>query len=152
MNRLTKGTIGVLAAAAALLAAAVATGGEAAAPQSVRIKLNQQNRSGQSGTATLVRRGSTFVVTIKVSPPKKFPGTTQHAHIHNVTCARYRRIKGFDAQLATVVDTLNDLSKNVSRTTVYVPLAKRTTGRYSINVHEQNGPYTAVACGDIPRR
>ena len=140
-----------------LVATAVATGGAATSPgtsgaQTVRVKLKQENRSGQSGTATLVSRGSGFVVTIKVSPPKKFPGASQNAHIHRGTCAAYRRLKSFDAQLATVIDTLTNLSRNTSRTVVSVPLKQRTTGRYSINIHEQNSPYTVVACGDIPRR
>ena len=141
-----------VACAGALAIAASASGGKAGA-QTVRVALKQENKSGQSGTATLVSRGSGFVVTIKVSPPKKFPGAAQNAHIHRGTCAAYRRLKSFDAQLATVVDQLNNLSRNRSRTVVPMPpLKQRTTGRYSINVHEQNSPYTVVACGNIPRR
>ena len=138
--------------AGALAIAANASGGEAGV-QTVRVTLKQENKSGQSGAATLVSRGSGFVVTIKVSAPKKFPGRAQNAHIHRGTCAAYRRLNSFDAQLATVVDQLNNLSRNRSRTVVPIPpLKQRTTGRYSINVHEQNAPYTVVACGNIPRR
>ena len=36
-------------------------------------------------------------------------------------------------------------------TDVPQPLKIVTTGGYSINVHIPASPYTAVACGDIPR-
>lgn len=116
------------------------------------VSLATENASGQTGTATLQPGGDTFEVHLEVAPPKKFKGEYQHAHVHDVTCAEYRKIQGFDAQLGTVVDELNDLEDGESTSTVYAPLAKRATGAYSINVHEQNDPYTVVACGDIPRR
>lgn len=125
---------------------------ENAVSASTTIALKQQNRSGQSGTATLIKRADgTFTVKLRMSKPARFPGASQNAHIHNVTCAKYARMKSFNAQLATVVDWLTNLSRGRSTTHVSVPLAKRTTGRFAINVHEQNAPYTVVACGDIPR-
>jgi hypothetical protein len=103
------------------------------------------------GTAPLIKRADgTFTVKLRMSKPVRFPGPSQNAHIHNVTCAN-ARIKTFLGQLATVVDTLTNLTRGRSTTHVTVPLRKRTTGRFAINVHEQNGPYTIVACGDIPR-
>jgi hypothetical protein len=116
------------------------------------IALKQQNRSGQSGTATLIEHADgTFTVKLRMGKPVRFPGPSQNAHIHNVTCAKYARMKSFNGRLATVVDGLTNLSRGRSTTHVSVPLAKRTTGRFAINVHEQNAPYTVVACGDIPR-
>jgi hypothetical protein len=130
---------------------AAVDGTEAAAK--ITIALKQQNRSGQSGTATLIKRkDGTFTVLIRMSRPAKFPGPSQNAHIHNVTCAKYARMKSFNARLATVVDGLPNLRRGRSTAHVSVSLAKRTTGRFAINVHEQNAPYTVVACGDIPRR
>lgn len=116
------------------------------------IALKQQNRSGQSGTASLIKRkDGTFTVLIRMSRPVRFPGPSQNAHVHNVTCAKYARMKSFGARLATVTDWLSNLTRGRSTTHVSVPLAKRTTGRFAINVHEQNSPYTVVACGDIRR-
>lgn len=125
---------------------------ENAVSASTTIALKQQNRSGQSGTATLIERpDGTFAVKIRMSKPVRFPGASQNAHIHNVTCGKYARMKSFNARLATVVDWLTNLARGRSTTHVAVPLAKRTTGRFAINVHEQNSPYTVVACGDIPQ-
>jgi hypothetical protein len=116
----------------------------------ITIELEEQNASGQAGTATLRRRGNrAFEVAIEMSPPAKFPGGAQNAHIHNVTCADYAAMTDFNKQLATVVDWLSSLSKGSSTTKVEVPLAERATGAYAINVHEQNAPYTVVACGNI---
>lgn len=122
-------------------------------PSSSTIELKEQNGSGQTGTATLhEREEGTFDVVIEMSPPAKFPGDSQNAHIHNVTCAEYAGMTGFNERLATIVDGLSNLAKGRSSTTVEQPLAERATGMFSINVHEQNSPYTVVACGDIPKR
>jgi hypothetical protein len=133
--------------------AATDTAPPAAAPAGpIRIELEEQNASGQAGTATLRPRGNgAFEVAIEMSPPAKFPGGAQNAHIHNVTCAEYAAMTDFNERLATVVDWLSNLSKGSSTTKVEVPLAERATGAYAINVHEQDAPYTVVACGDIPR-
>jgi hypothetical protein len=135
-----------------LASATPAAGDGDAAGAKTTITLREKNRSGQSGTATLIERADgTFTVKIRMSKPVRFPGPSQNAHIHNVTCAKYARMKSFNAQLATVVDWLRNLSRGRSTTHVSVPLAKRTTGRFAINVHAQNPPYTVVACGNIPR-
>ena len=124
----------------------------APAAEPVIVELVPQNRSGQSGTATLTpgEGGKGFAVALEVTPPKRFAGPNQHAHIHDVTCEEYAAISGFEEQLATVVDALNDLRDGTSETQFLTPLADRMTGAFSINVHEQNHPYVAVACGDIP--
>jgi hypothetical protein len=119
----------------------------------ITIALEEENASGQAGTAVLreTKKGK-FEVLIKMSPPAKFAGEAQNAHIHDVTCAGYARMKSFNDQLGTVVDWLPNLSDGRARGTVDAPLAERTTGTFAINVHEQNDPYTVVACGDIPRQ
>ncbi len=123
----------------------------AAGKEPVTIELKEENGSGQTGTATLKPAGKTFDVELEVTAPKKFKGEFQHAHVHDVTCAEYRKLKDFNAQLGTVVNQLSDLSRGKSRSTVSASLADRATGSYSINVHEQDAPYTVVACGDIPK-
>jgi hypothetical protein len=146
---------GATATAADTAAADTATGAEAApTAEPGTLELTTQNKSGQRGTATLAPRegGDGFTVVLEVTPPKRFAGPTQHAHIHDVTCEEYASISGFDAQLATVEDTLNDLQEGRSETTfLATPLSERTTGAFSINVHEQNHPFVAVAGGDNPR-
>lgn len=119
----------------------------------ITIALEEENASGQGGTAVLreTKKGK-FEVLIKMSPPAKFAGEAQNAHIHDVTCAAYARMKRFNERLGTVVDWLPNLSDGRARGTVDARLAERTTGTFAINVHEQNAPYTVVACGDIPRQ
>jgi hypothetical protein len=119
----------------------------------ITIPLEEENASGQAGTAVLraTKKGK-FEVLIEMSPPAKFAGEAQNAHIHDVTCVGYARMKSFNARLGTVVDWLPNLSDGRARGTVDAPLAERTTGTFAINVHEQNDPYTVVACGDIPRQ
>ncbi len=123
----------------------------AAAAEPVTIELKEENASGQTGTATLKPAGERLDVELEVTPPKKFKGAFQHAHVHDVTCAEYRKLKDFNAQLGTVVDGLSDLSRGKSTSTVAASLADRATGSFSINVHEEDTPYTVVACGDIPK-
>jgi hypothetical protein len=119
----------------------------------ITIDLAEQNDSGQTGSATLRASGDeSFDVLIEMSPPAKFPGDSQNAHIHEVSCAEYAAMKGFTERLETVVDWLSNLAKGRSTTTVRQPLSERADGTFSINVHEQNAPYTVVACGDIPKR
>ena len=73
-----------------------------------------------------------------------------------MTCAKYASITEFSAQLATVRETLENMRAGRSESNVFVldkgGLAARTTGGFSINVHEVEPPYEAVACGDIPKR
>ena len=152
MRRVLVLVVVVSVAAVAPLAAGSSRWSSAAEPAKLVVKLKQENRSGQSGTAVLVSRKRGFDVVLRVSRPVRFPGNSQNAHIHDVTCAKYRRIKGFSRQLATVADSLYNLDRGRSTSTVGVPLAKRTTGTFSINVHDDNAPYTVVACGDIPKR
>ena len=80
-------------------------------------------------------------------------GESNPAHIHDVTCEQYRRMDSFSGQLATVENTLETVQKGLSDSTVTgVSMSARTTGTYSVNVHEPAQPYEVVACGDIPRR
>jgi hypothetical protein len=144
---------------AVVLALAVAACGDDEQPagraasaqiEPITVELHPENGSGRSGEARLEPDGDdamNVVVTLNRGPTK-----TNMAHIHNVTCERYRAMDDFSAQLGTVEDTLKALGDGASETKVSVPLAERATGGYSINVHEPADPFPVVACGDIPRR
>jgi hypothetical protein len=121
-----------------------------AASSAITVPLEQQNGSGQAGQATLQSSADGLRVVIRL---RNDHSSSNPAHIHDVTCAQYRRITNVDQQYATVNDPLSDLRAGRSETTLGdVSLSDRTTGTYSINVHEPTYPYKAVACGDIPRR
>ena len=112
--------------------------------------LEEQNGSGQTGKATLQSSAQGMRVLISL---RNDYASSNPAHIHDVTCAQYRLITNVAKQYATVKDSLSDLRAGRSETTLgAVSLSDRTTGTYSINVHEPTYPYKAVACGDIPRR
>lgn len=125
----------------------------------VTFPLNEENRSGRRGEATLQpgekippgpggASGEGMRVSITITPDT---GESNPAHIHNVTCAQYRSMSGFGTRLATVDDGLSALDHGRSETVVAVELPARTNGRYSINVHKPAHPYDVIACGDIPR-
>ena len=121
-----------------------------ASSSAITVPLEEQNGSGQAGQATLQSSGQGMRVLIIL---RNDHASSSPAHIHDVTCAQYRRITNVDEQYATVKDPLSDLRAGRSDTTLAdVSLSDRTTGTYSINVHEPTDPYKAVACGDIPRR
>jgi hypothetical protein len=130
--------------------------GPVAAPQqeqeAVTVDISAVEGSGISGTATLTpRMGKRFDVMVRMTGTAS--GPSHPAHIHDVTCAAYAKLTDFDAQLATVTDSLSNVDDGVSETTVALTeLSERTTGGYSINVHAPEGPFPAVACGDIPKR
>jgi len=125
----------------------------------IRILLKPVNGYHESGVARLTPTRDGFTVKLTVG---RGPATTGgHTHIHDLSCARYARIAPhphaptgpqLDRQLATVTVYLTDIYNGKSSTDVTEPLAKFLRGGYSINVHIPNDPYTAVMCGDLPRR
>jgi hypothetical protein len=141
----------LVAALAALVATADAGTARRDTPTKITISLRAQNHSGQSGTAVLTSNapGTSFTVTIKMPNPHQ---PHNPAHIHNVTCAQYAHMTDFMARYATINDSLDDLSRGRSTSEVHAPLAKRTTGHFSINIHAPSGQYPVIACGDIPKR
>jgi hypothetical protein len=120
----------------------------ASVEDNVAFKLGQENRSGTSGTAALRGGDDGFTVVLAV----RRPGMSAPAHIHNVTCEKYRALKDFDAQLATVDVPLTDLVDGKSRTREASSLSQYRTGEFSINVHSTEGGFPVTACGDIPPR
>jgi hypothetical protein len=85
-------------------------------------------------------------VTLEVEPA----GPKYHAHIHDVSCADYRRMTSFNAQYATVAEGLSDVVDGKSETDVTAPLSRFGRAGFSINVHKYAHPYPVIACGDIP--
>jgi len=112
----------------------------------VAVRLKEENGSGNMGRATLRPGSDGFTVVLRTNPRR----LDYHAHIHDVSCADYRRIKDFDAQLATIAEGLRDPAKGKSATDIAKPLASFRTAGYSINVHDLDPTFTVVACGDIP--
>ena len=118
----------------------------AKAAETVAFPLEQENRSGSSGRATLEGGDRGFTVKLVVKPPKN----SGPAHIHGVTCEKYRAMKDFDAQYATIEVGLSDLVDGKAETRIDAALSKYRTGGFSINVQSYAGGFPVVACGNIP--
>lgn len=118
--------------------------------ESVSVQMNEVNRSRQSGTATLTATGEdSYRVVLELS---ETGFASQPAHVHEGTCAEYAQMS-FDEQVNSVRDSLTNVAEGKSTTNVgLTPLASRTTGGFSINVHDPASPFPATACGDIPAR
>ncbi len=123
---------------AALAIVSIASFSAGAAPVTATIKLNEQNGSGENGSATLTDGDGGVTIVISLSGA---PATAQPAHIHDGTCGN---LKGVAYSLKDVVN--GSSTTMVNGTTVAALMAKP----YAINVHESAanlGKY--VACGDL---
>jgi hypothetical protein len=109
------------------------------------VPLVEENKSGASGTATLTGGGGSASVTIELNGDDR----RYRAHIHDVTCQRYRRMNDFSAQLATLTEGLSSVTGGRSESDLSEPLSSYTRPGFSINVHEFASPYPVVACGDL---
>ena len=103
------------------------------------VDLQEQNGSGQSGTATFtVNDDGALHVSIMLSPTSSEP---QPAHIHKGTCDNLDPNPAFP--LENVVD-------GKSETDVDVSLDDLALSSYAVNVHKsQDEADVYVACGDI---
>src|SRR3989449_7958053 len=139
----------------AMLIAGIAAGGLAFAPQaqeakkgakkpaakSVTVRLGQQNKSGESGTARLTPDGDKTKVVVNLKGAPK--GVSQPAHVHEGTCAKLDPKPKYPLQ--NVVD-----GKSTSEVPVSVDALM--SGSYAINVHKSADDIkTYVACGDIKK-
>ena len=102
------------------------------------VKLEPQNSSGESGTATLTPEGDSTKVVLSVTGA---PAAAQPTHIHKGTCAKLDPKPAF--QLSPVVN-------GKSETTVKVSMKDLTSSGYAINGHKSAEDLkTYVFCGNI---
>jgi Cu/Zn superoxide dismutase len=128
--------IGALALAA-ILTATVCT---AYAADSLTIKMNALNNSGENGTAVLTQQedGVHIVVTLANAPKD----TPQPTHIHIGTCGNIKAAPEYALQ-----NTVDGKNASVVKG---VKLSDLTAGKYAINVHKSGDDLgTYVSCGNI---
>jgi len=124
-------------AVAAVLAVSAAGTARAAGPTTV--KLEPQNSSGESGTATLTEQGSKTKVSVDVKGGQA--GVAQPIHVHKGTCDK------LDPKPAYGLTTLTN---GKSETTIDVPLSTLEKGGFAINGHKSaQDVKTYVFCGNI---
>jgi hypothetical protein len=105
------------------------------------VKIGAQNGSGQTGTATIVNKGSGVLVTVTVNNEPK--GASEPTHIHLGTCSKLN-----PAPWKPLSNTVN----GVSITTVPNLSVAQLTGKtkYAINLHKSLAMLKVyVACGGI---
>ena len=110
------------------------------ATDSIRVALEQQNASGQSGFATLTAKGDQTEVVLSLPS-----GTleTELVHIHSGSCGA-DTLGGVEYGLTSFVDGFG-----FSVTTVDAPLSSLRTGDFAINSHKKGEPGVYTTCGNI---
>ena len=120
----------------AAAAFAAMTGIALAQSSPVTVQLGEQNKSGETGTATITPQGTKTQVVLQM---KGAPADAQPAHIHDGTCA------SLDAKPRI---PLQNVTSGKSTTTLNMPMSEVMKG--AINVHKSTSDIkTYVACGDL---
>jgi hypothetical protein len=102
----------------------------------VTVQLNEQNKSGETGTATITPQGSKTQVVLQIEGA---PAEAQPAHIHDGTCA------SLDPKPRI---PLQNVVNGKSTTTLDMPMSEVAKG--AINVHKSASDIkTYVACADL---
>jgi len=110
----------------------------AVAADSAATKLESQNDSGESGTATLTRAGDNQ--TRVILEVEGAPSGPQPVHIHRGTCAKLDPRPAYP---------LAPLVNGKSETTVKTSLDSLQKGGYAISGHQSSRDSSNVFCGDI---
>ena len=120
----------------AMAVLAAMTGIAIAQGSPVTVQLGEQNKSGETGTATITAQGSKTQIVLQMQGA---PAEAQPAHIHDGTCA------ALDPKPRI---PLQNVTGGKSTTTVDVPISQVMKG--AINVHKSTSDLkTYVACGDL---
>ena len=115
------------------------TAGSGDSGGTVMVKLDEQNGSGESGTATLTAEGASTKVVLELENPAS--PDPQPAHIHKGTCAELDPTPAYP---------LTNVEDGKSETTVNVALDELKSGEFAINVHKSEPEIkTYVSCGNI---
>jgi hypothetical protein len=105
----------------------------------VTVKLQAQNNSGQSGTATLLPEGNKTKVVVEI--PNMPTGASQPAHIHMGRCNNLDKAPKWK---------LESVQNGRSVTVVPVPLDTILKDKTAINIHKSAAEAQVyVACGNI---
>ena len=108
-----------------------------ASAQDKKVELKAQNKSNESGTATLTPAGDSTKVVLDV----KGAEGTQPTHIHKGTCDKLDPKPAFP---------LSPVVNGKSETTVKASMKDLTSGQYAINGHKSAQDLkTYVFCGEI---
>ncbi len=114
-------------------------------PRAVKVSMNPDNNSGQSGSALVTDLGGTSV-RVQVSIKKSDVPEAEAAHIHTGRCGMVGPIS---AGLTPLSLDPGDATLFSSDTTVKFDFAELIAGPFAINVHDSRDLGLYVSCGDI---
>ena len=135
MRTLVSAAIG----AALVLAVTAQSPAPAMRKMPMQIRLAEQNKSGESGTATLFDGAKGLIVRLRLQAASD---VDQPAHIHKGTCDK------LDPKPAYALTTVHDGQSE--KTIEGVTLAQLEKAPYAINVHKSTKEIPIyVACGNI---
>jgi hypothetical protein len=107
---------------------------------SLNIVLGQQNKSGETGSATVTNVPGGIKVDIALKG--EMSGASEPAHIHQGTCAKLN-----PAPYKPLSNVINGRSTTIVKGMSVADVKK---GRYAINVHKSAAQLTHyVSCGDL---
>ena len=108
--------------------------------EALTIALDEENKSGQSGWATLTARSGKTDVVLYITPGSL---ATELVHIHSGQCGA-DTLGGVEHGLTSFVD-----GSGFSATTVDAPLSSLRTGDFAVNSHKKGEPGVYTSCGNI---
>jgi Cu/Zn superoxide dismutase len=127
----------LLTVMAALLATSAVS--YAAAPKTITVAMHAENKSGETGTATLTQLPNGVKVEVSI---KGAPSTAQPTHIHPGTCTKLNPAP--EAPLSPLENGKSVTVLNGKKLSDFIG------GKFSVNVHKSaNDLGTYVSCGLI---
>lgn len=117
----------------------------ACGPQSLRIVMNAENNSGQSGFAVLTPLSSSMT-RVEIDVAASNDSRPQPAHVHDGRCGE---IGGVKAGLASLAPDAQKPGRFTSTTEIDVGLDVMLKGTFAINAHDVRDFSLYIACGQI---
>ena len=120
----------------------------ACGPRELKVTMNSDNNSGQTGFAVLTDLGGKkMTVTVETSAPD-FTDLPQNAHIHEGNCGEVGAIHAPLTPLAPLADKPGRFGS--TKTVETLGFTDLATGSWIINVHDARDGLIYVSCGEIP--
>jgi hypothetical protein len=125
----------------------------ACGPRELRVTMNPDNNSGQSGFAVIQDFASELVISVETSIPDFVGPNGQLAHVHTGNCGEVGEIKlGLD-RLKVLTDKPDRWGSTTRKkhSEIMISFDDFKKGDWIINVHDERDTPVYVSCGEIPK-
>lgn len=122
-------------------------------PRELRVTMNSDNNSGQSGFAVITDKGNSVTVTVETSAPDF--GDTQQMHIHRGNCGEVEPIYADLLNLMPLKDKPGRVGSTSPEVLKRQPAGAKVQfedfaeGEWLINVHDARDTLIYVSCGEF---